>query len=73
MGYQPTFKPTNNYHQIERLLSSKQQKQPLSTFQELEKFMQPENRNLIYSYNSLRNRLIKKQTMAKIPVLLQKK
>ena len=72
MGYQPNFKPTNNYHRIERLLSNKLQKRPLSTFQELEKFMQPVNRNLIYSYNSLRNRLIKKQTMSEIPVLLQK-
>jgi len=72
MGYQPTFKPTNNYHRIERLLSNQLQKRPLSTFQELEKFMQPVNSNLVYSYNSLRNRLIKKQSMSKIPILLQK-
>jgi hypothetical protein len=72
MGYQPKFKPSNNYLQIQHLLNRKQDKLSASTLQELEQFMQPTNKNLVPSYNSLRNRLIKKQIMTEIPVLFQK-
>jgi len=72
MGYQPNFKPSNNYLQIQHVLNRKQNKLPASTFQELEQFMQPTNKNLVPNYNSLRNRLIKKQIMTEIPVLFQK-
>ena len=72
MGYQPNFKSSNNYLQIRHVLNRKQNKLPASTFQELEQFMQSTNKNLVPSYNSLRNRLIKKQIMTEIPVLFQK-
>ena len=71
MGYQPNFKPSNNYLQIQHILNRKQDKLPASTFQELEQFMQPTNKNLVPSYNSLQNRLIKRQIRTEIPVLFQ--
>ena len=72
MGYQPNFKPSNNYRQIERNLRRNLHKRPLTSFQELEKLMNPVKKNLVPSYNSLRNKLIKTQAQKGIPVLLQK-